>query len=135
VYLGPAYRLFICDEDDWCAQGHYENIISRTPTSEDYITWMKDESGKDFIHVLGVSFFSIDILIFFKENFRQHSIQVVLYIFQALLAAVLVWALVQLLVLIQVLVVLPLLSGVLPIPIHRHLSQVLLIPMYSMAGT
>jgi hypothetical protein len=57
VYLGPAYRLFICDKDDWCAQGRYENIISRTPTSEDYITWMKDESGKDFIHILGVSFF------------------------------------------------------------------------------
>jgi hypothetical protein len=90
VYLGPAYHLFIHDEDDWCAQGHYENIISHTPTSEDYITWMKDESGKDFICVLGVSFFSIDILIFFKENFRQHSIQVVLYIFQALLATVLV---------------------------------------------
>jgi hypothetical protein len=42
--LGPAYRLFICDEDDWCAQGCYESIINRIPTAEDFIKWMKDET-------------------------------------------------------------------------------------------
>lgn len=52
---GPAYRLFIREEDDWCAQGRYESIINHTPTFEDYITWSKDESNKEFVRVLGVS--------------------------------------------------------------------------------
>ena len=51
------YRLFIRDEDDWCAQGHYKNIIGCTPTSEDYVKWMKDENDKEFIRVVGVSIF------------------------------------------------------------------------------
>jgi hypothetical protein len=53
--LEPAYRLFTRDEDDWCAQGHYESIINRTPTPEDYVTWMTAENGMEFICVLGVS--------------------------------------------------------------------------------
>ena len=55
-YLEPAYRLFIRDEDDWCAQGRYESIMSRTSTSEDYIKWMKDEDDKEYIRVLGTTF-------------------------------------------------------------------------------
>ena len=52
----PAYRLFIHDEDDWCAQGRYESIISRTSTAEDYIKWTKDENNKYFIRILGTTF-------------------------------------------------------------------------------
>jgi hypothetical protein len=71
--LEPAYRLFIRDEDDWCAQGRYESIINRTPTAEDYIKWMKDENDKYFIHILGVC---VSILIFkiskkILDNFRS----------------------------------------------------------------
>jgi hypothetical protein len=57
--LGPAYRLFIRDEDDWCAQGRYESIINRTPTAEDYIKWMKDENDKYLIRILGVRFLTL----------------------------------------------------------------------------
>lgn len=53
--LGPAYCLFIRDDNDWCAQGRYESILNCTPTAEDYINWMKDENGKYFICILGVS--------------------------------------------------------------------------------
>ena len=53
--LGPAYHLFLHDEDDWCAQGCYEGIINHTPTAEDYVNWMKDENDKNFICILGVS--------------------------------------------------------------------------------
>jgi hypothetical protein len=52
----PAYRLFIRDEDDWCAQGRYESIINRTSMAEDYIKWMKDENNKYFIRILGTTF-------------------------------------------------------------------------------
>ena len=53
----PAYRLFIRDEDDWCAHGRYESIINRTSTAEDYIKWMKDdENNKYFIRILGTTF-------------------------------------------------------------------------------
>jgi hypothetical protein len=62
--LGPAYRLFICDEDDWCAQGHYESIINRTPAAEDFIKWSKDENNKYFIRILGVSVYSLAFLKF-----------------------------------------------------------------------
>jgi hypothetical protein len=55
-FLEPAYRLFIRDEDDWCAQGRYESIISRTSTAEDYIKWMKDEDNKEYIRILGTTF-------------------------------------------------------------------------------
>ena len=54
--IEPAYRLFILDEDDWCAQGRYESIINCTPTAEDYIRWTKDENDKYFIRILGVCF-------------------------------------------------------------------------------
>ena len=27
IYYRPAYRLFILDEDDWCAQGRYKTLL------------------------------------------------------------------------------------------------------------
>ena len=66
IYYRPAYRLFILDEDDWCAQGRYENIINRTPTAEDYIRLTKDENDKYIIHILGVCFTIAFKLVFSK---------------------------------------------------------------------
>ena len=66
--LGPAYRLFLCDEDDWCAQGHYEGIINHTPTAEDYVNWMKDENDKNFICILGVSVINFLKKVISKKN-------------------------------------------------------------------
>lgn len=62
--LEPAYRVFIHEKNDWCAQGHYESIINRTPTVEDYITWSKDENNKEFVRVLGVSVLTLIFLNF-----------------------------------------------------------------------
>ena len=66
--LGPAYCLFLRDEDDWCAQGRYEGIINHTPTAEDYVNWMKDENDKNFIHILGVSVINFFLKVISKKN-------------------------------------------------------------------
>jgi len=132
MYLGPAYRLFVRDEDDdWCSQGRYENIISRTPTSEDYVKWTKDEKNNEVIRVLGVSLY-----IYFNQlkKIRQLSIPAVRYIFQALLAVALVSALVQVRDHIQALAVQLSTCLILIIPTPTC-SKVLPTPSHSMAET
>ena len=124
--LEPAYCLFVCDEDDWCAQGRYESIINCTPTAEDYINWTKDENYKWVIRIVGVS---VLILLFYifsfkRKNIRQLSIQVLHFISQGLLAIAPVLALNQSLVHIQILMLQPVM-----------LSKVLQILLYSLAVT
>ena len=134
MYLEPAYRLFVHDEDDdWCSQGRYENIISRTPTSEDYVKWTKDEKNNEVIRVLGVSLY---IYIYFNQlkKIRQLSIPAVRYIFQALLAVALVSALVQVQDHIQALAVQLSTCLILIIPTPTC-SKVLPTPSHSMAET
>ena len=132
MYLEPAYRLFVRDEDDdWCSQGRYENIISRTPTSEDYVKWTKDEKNNEVIRVLGVSLY-----IYFNQlkKIRQLWIPAVRYIFQALLAVALVSALVQVQDHIQALAVQLSTCLILIIPTPTC-SKVLPTPSHSMAET
>src|SRR5882757_4947811 len=132
MYLEPAYRLFVHDEDDnWCSQGRYKNIISRTPTSEDYVKWTKDEKNNEVIRVLCVSLY-----IYFNQlkKIRQLSIPAVRYIFQALLAVALVSALVQVRDHIQALAVQLSTCLILIIPTPTC-SKVLPTPSHSMAET
>ena len=74
--------------------------MNRTPGAEDYIKWMKDENDKYFIHILGVSVLTLLFKFLFskKKQFRQLSIQVLLFIFQDLLPIAPVLALDQSLV-------------------------------------
>lgn len=125
--------MFIRDDDDWCAQGRYETIISRTPTPEDYIKWMKDENDKEFIRVLGVSLL---IYIYIEIINRLPLILVLPSLFQALPVVALVLDLVQHLDHIQLHMVqmLRLFSLVFPTLTCRHLSRVLQILINSMGG-
>lgn len=66
-YIGPAYRIFVRDDDGWSVQGRYETIMKRPPTAEDFVEWTADENDKKFIRVLGVSY----ILFHFPSFLRK----------------------------------------------------------------
>ena len=65
-YIGPAYRIFVHDDDGWSVQGRYETIMKHPPTAEDFVEWTADENDKKFIRVLGVSYFWV-FFIFFQS--------------------------------------------------------------------
>ena len=72
-YTGPAYHLFIHDEDGWNVQGQYEMILKCPVSSEDYVEWSVDETDKKFIYILGVSnVISFDFSSIFVYNFLDH---------------------------------------------------------------
>ena len=66
-YIGPAYRIFVRDDDGWSVQGRYETIMKCPPTAEDFVEWTADENDKKFIRVLGVSY----ILFHFPSFLRK----------------------------------------------------------------
>jgi hypothetical protein len=67
-YIGPAYRIFVRDDDGWSVQGRYETIMKRPPTAEDFVEWTADENDKKFIRVLGVSYI-FGLWLFFFSGF------------------------------------------------------------------
>ena len=65
-YIGPAYCIFVHDDDGWSVQGCYETIMKHPPTAEDFVEWTADENDKKFIRVLGVSYFWVFFFCFFR---------------------------------------------------------------------